>query len=139
MRGLIPLIGYKTAKVFYPRLSRKYGKAKYSFKKSLSLAIDGIISFSYEPLRYISYMGLFSSFISIILMTFAIIQFFMGGVVRGWTSIFVLVSFLGSLQLLSLGLIGEYLGRLYKEVKARPMYHIQEYAGFDDWSSKKYN
>ena len=132
LRGLIPLLGYKSAKVYYPRSFRKQGEAKYSSKKLFTLAIDGLLSFTFKPLRYITYLGLFSSMVSSILMIIAIVQFSMGAVVRGWTSLFVIVSLLGSLQLLSLGLIGEYLGRIYKEVKGRPNYHIQEYLGFND-------
>ena len=132
LRGLIPLLGYKSAKVYYPRKSRNQGEAKYTSKKLLTLAIDGVLSFTFKPLRYITYLGLISSMVSLLLMIIAIVQFSMGGVVRGWTSLFVIVSLLGSLQLLSLGLIGEYLGRIYKEVKGRPNYHIQEYIGFND-------
>ena len=132
LRGLVPLVGYKSANIYYPRKKRDKGVSKYPFKKSMSLALDGILSFSFKPLRYISYIALFFSAVSIAIMSSAIYQFFVGGVVPGWTSLVAITSILGALQLVSIALIGEYLGRIYKEIKNRPLFHIEQKIGFKE-------
>jgi hypothetical protein len=125
-------VGYKSANIYYPRKKRDKGVSKYPFKKSMSLALDGILSFSFKPLRYISYIALFFSAVSITIMASAIYQFFVGGVVPGWTSLVAITSILGALQLVSIALIGEYLGRIYKEIKNRPLFHIEQKIGFTE-------
>ena len=129
LRGIIPIIGYKSASVFYSRKVRQSGSSKYPFRKSLSLAVDGIISLSYKPLRYIAYLGLFMSLLSFFGIIAIFINYLMGGTVQGWASIMLIVTIVGGIQLLALGVIGEYLGRVYKEVKRRPRYHVQAKVG----------
>ena len=132
LRGLVPLLGYKSANVYYPRKKRDKGISKYPLKKSISLALDGILSLSFKPLRYISYIALLFSVISMVIMTNAIYQYFVGGVVPGWTSLVAVTSILGALQLISISVIGEYLGRIYRELKNRPLFHVEEKVGFND-------
>lgn len=126
LRGMIPLLGFKSAKIYYSRMSREKGVSKYPFRKSLSLAMDGIFSFSFKPLRYISYVSVVFSLIAVIALIASIVQFVSGSVVPGWTSLIAVITIIGSFQLVSIGILGEYLGRVYKEVKRRPYYHIDD-------------
>ena len=126
LRGMIPLLGFKSAKIYYPRRKREKGVSKYPFRRSLSLAMDGIFSFSFKPLRYISYISIVFSFIAMIALAASIVQFISGSVVPGWTSLIAIITIIGAFQLASMSIIGEYLGRVYKEVKRRPHYHIDE-------------
>jgi glycosyltransferase involved in cell wall biosynthesis len=129
LRGIIPILGYKSASVFYSRKVRQFGSSKYPFRKSLSLAIDGIISLSYKPLRYIAYLGLFMSILAFFGIVAIIVNYLIGGTVQGWASIMLIVTIVGGIQLLALGVIGEYLGRVYREVKRRPRYHVESEVG----------
>ena len=129
LRGMIPLLGFKAAKIYYPRRRREKGVSKYPFRKSLSLAMDGIFSFSFKPLRYISYISIIFSLIALITLTASIVQFISGTVVPGWTSLIAIITIIGAFQLVSMSIIGEYLGRVYKEVKRRPRYHIDDRTG----------
>lgn len=129
MRGVIPLLGFKAASVYYARKSRDAGGSKYPFRKSMSLAVDGILSFSNKPLRLITYLGLLTSFCALMGVVVIVIGHYSGVTVQGWTSMMVVISVIGGIQLLCIGIIGEYLGRIYKEVKRRPRYHVQEGAG----------
>jgi glycosyltransferase involved in cell wall biosynthesis len=129
LRGIVPQLGYKSASVYYARKKRQAGETKYPFRKSLSLAVDGILSLSNKPLRLITYLGLFFAGASIVGVITIVLTFLVGGTVQGWASMMVVVAVLGGAQLLSLGIIGEYLGRVYKEVKRRPHYHKQEFTG----------
>ena len=126
LRGMIPLLGFKSAKIYYPRRKREKGVSKYPFRRSLGLAMDGIFSFSFKPLRYISYISIVFSFIAMIALAASIVQFISGSVVPGWTSLIAIITIIGAFQLASMSIIGEYLGRVYKEVKRRPHYHIDE-------------
>ena len=126
LRGMIPLLGFKSAKIYYPRRKREKGVSKYPFRRSLSLAMDGIFSFSFKPLRYISYISIVFSFIAMIALAASIVQFISGSVVPGWTSLIAIITIIGAFQLASMSIIGEYLGRVYKEVKRRPHYHIDD-------------
>jgi glycosyltransferase involved in cell wall biosynthesis len=134
LRGIIPQLGYRTAIVYYARQARNAGISKYPFRKSLSLAIDGIFSLSNRPLRLITYMGLILAGSSVVGVLWTIATFVMGGTIPGWASMIVIIAVLGGAQLLSLGILGEYLGRIYKEVKRRPLYHIQDNVGKSKWS-----
>lgn len=129
LRGIIPMLGYKNASVYYSRKIRTSGTSKYPFRKSLSLAIDGVISLSYKPLRYIAYLGLLMSIASLIGVAVIIGNYLLGGTVQGWASIMFSVAVVGGIQLLALGVIGEYLGRVYREVKRRPRYHVDDKVG----------
>lgn len=127
LRGLVPLIGFKTTSVYYKRSERFAGESKYPLSKMLSFAFDGITSFSVKPIRLISMIGGLSALIAVGIAIYSIIQKFHGNVVPGWTSLMVSLWFLGGIQLIALGLIGEYIGKIYNEVKGRPRFIIEEY------------
>ena len=127
IRGIVPLIGYKTACVYYDRKVRVAGESKYPLKKMLALAIEGITSFSVKPIRYIILLGVLSVFLSMAALIYALISFIFLTVEPGWTSLIVSIWFLGGVQLISIGLIGEYIGKIYMEVKGRPRYNIDKY------------
>ena len=127
LRGLAPELGFKTDCVYYKRSPRTKGESKYPFKKMVAFAVDGITSFSDKPLDLILYLGLGAIFISFILLIYSLIRHFNGNTIQGWTSIFVSIWFLGGVQLVSLGVIGKYVGKTYIESKKRPRYYIAEY------------
>jgi len=127
IRGIVPLIGYKTACVYYDRKVRVAGESKYPLKKMLALAIEGITSFSVKPIRFIILLGVISVFLSMAALIYALISFIFLTVEPGWTSLIVSIWFLGGVQLISIGLIGEYIGKIYMEVKGRPRYNIDKY------------
>lgn len=129
LRGIVPLIGYKSDNVYYDRNERFAGESKYPLKKMLSFAFDGITSFSINPIRMISTVGVIACIIAIIMAVYAIVQKFIGHTDAGWTSIMCSIWFIGGLQLLGTGLIGEYIGKMYKEVKRRPRYIIEKFIG----------
>lgn len=127
LRGIIPVLGFKTKKVYYSRLSRQAGQTKYNIKKMLQLALNGITSFSVFPLVMIVWLGFLISLVSGLFGLWALfVKFFIGGAVQGWTSIVVPIYFLGGIQLLTLGIIGIYVSKVYLEVKARPRYILEE-------------
>lgn len=126
IRGLIPLIGFKSDKVFYTRQIRMQGQSKYPLKKMLALAIEGITSFSIMPLRLICLLGFITCLISLFAICYILIAKFMGYVVQGWTSVIISIFFLGGVQLFSFGVMGEYIGKIYMEVKRRPKFFIDE-------------
>lgn len=129
LRGMVPLIGYKTDCVYYERSERFAGESKYPLKKMLSFAFDGITSFSINPIRMISTVGVIACIIAVIMAVYAIVQKFLGRTGAGWPSLMCSVWFIGGLQLLGIGLIGEYIGKMYKEVKRRPRYIVEKYIG----------
>lgn len=124
LRGIVPLLGYQSCKLYYKRNARVAGESKYPFLKMLSFALDGITSFSVQPLRILSIIGATISLASLIFGLWALITYFMGRTISGWTSVVVPMYFLGGLQLLGLGILGEYIGKIYKETKNRPRYFI---------------
>lgn len=126
LRGIIPLIGYQTDCVYYDRKERVAGESKYPLKKMLALAFNGISSFSVKPISMITGLGGVIVFLSIIAAIYALISFCMGSVVPGWTSLILSIWFLGGVQLLCIGLIGQYIGKIYIEVKHRPRYNIEK-------------
>lgn len=125
LRGIIPLIGFPSCTVTYDRKSRVAGKSKYSLGKMFSMAFEGITSFSIQPIRMITDLGLIIVLCSICAAIYACYSFITGKVVAGWTSIILSIWFLGGVQLLSAGLIGTYIGKIYVEVKERPRYVIE--------------
>jgi len=129
LRGIIPLIGLKSDIVYYDRQERVAGTSKYPLKKMLSFAWDGITSFSVSPLRFITILGLLTLFISLLLSIWAIGAKLSGVAVSGWTSMMLIVLFLGGVQMLSLGIIGEYIGKIYKETKRRPRFFVEKIEG----------
>ena len=127
LRGIVPLIGYKTECVYYDRKVRVAGKSKYPLRKMVALAVEGITSFSVKPIRYIVLLGIVSVFLSLAAFVYALVSYFLKTVEPGWTSLIVSIWFLGGVQLISIGLIGEYIGKIYMEVKRRPRYNIEKY------------
>lgn len=125
LRGIVPLIGYKTTSVFYKRAERFAGESKYPLKKMLAFAWDGITSFSIKPITLISGVGALCTIASFLAIIYFIIGHFMGTTEPGWASLIVSIWFLGGLQLLAIGIIGQYIGKIYVEVKARPRYNIE--------------
>ncbi len=126
LRGIIPLIGYKSSKVYYDRNPRFAGDSKYPVGKMLSFAIDGITSFSVRPLRIIFFLGIFFLVLSITACLYVFFSYFSGSVVPGWTSMILSLWFIGSCILTSIGVVGEYIGKIFLEVKARPRFNIKE-------------
>lgn len=126
LRGLIPLVGFKSTSVYYKRNKRLGGKSHYPFKKMVSLALNGITSLSIKPLQLISALGIVISIISFIGVIWAVVSAFLGQTVAGWASTVSIVCFVGGIQLICLGVIGEYVGKIYIEVKNRPRYIISE-------------
>ncbi len=126
LRGIVPLIGYKTDCVYYDRKERAAGVSKYPLKKMLALAFDGISSFSTRPIDLILTVGFIIVFLSFIALIYALISYFTGNVEPGWTSLIISIWFLGGMQLLAIGLVGKYVGKTYIEVKHRPRYNIEK-------------
>lgn len=125
LRGMVPLLGYKTDCVYYERKERVAGESKYPLKKMLALAFEGISSFSTKPIDMITALGFGIIFLSVIAAVYAFVSYFLGNVEAGWTSLILSIWFLGGVQLLSIGLIGKYIGKIYTEVKHRPRYNIE--------------
>ena len=125
LRGMIPLVGYKNATVYYERHERIAGESHYPLSKMLAIAVDGITSLSVRPISIITGAGCAVSLIGFVGIIWAIITAILGNAVPGWASIVCIVCFLGGIQLLSLGVIGEYIGKIYLETKARPRYIIE--------------
>ncbi len=126
LRGVVPLIGYKTATVEYERKKREAGESKYPLKKMISFAFDGITSFSIKPINLILGLGFLIIGLSVIAAVYSIVSYFLGTTVPGWTSLMLSIWFLGGLQLVSIGLIGQYIGKVYVESKHRPRYNIEK-------------
>ncbi len=125
LRGLVPMIGYETDIVYYERHERFAGESKYPLKKMLAFAIDGITSCSVKPIRFITSLGLFLFFVSVLMLIYFFVVWLLGHTVAGWTTIVLSVWGIGGLQLLALGIVGEYIGKIYMEVKERPRYIIE--------------
>lgn len=125
LRGIVPLIGFKSAKVYYERNERFAGETKYPFSKMLNFAIDGVTSFSVKPLRIIFVVGFVFLFLTLITGTYILYQYFHHNVVSGWSSLILSLWLIGSIVIISLGIIGEYIGKIYTEVKDRPRYNIE--------------
>lgn len=126
LRGMMPLIGYQTDSVYYDRKERVAGESKYPLKKMLALAFNGISSFSVKPISMILGLGLFIIICSMLAAVYALISYFTGSVVPGWTSLILSIWFLGGLQLMAIGMVGQYIGKIYMEVKQRPRYNIEK-------------
>ena len=129
LRGIVPAIGYKSDCVYYDRSERFAGESKYPLKKMLSFAFDGITSFSINPIRMITSVGVIACIVALAMAIYSIISKIMGNANAGWASLMCSIWFIGGLQLLGTGLIGEYIGKMYKEVKRRPRYIIEKFIG----------
>lgn len=126
LRGLFPLVGFKSTSVYYERQERVAGKSHYPLSKMIALAINGITSLSIKPIRIISGLGFVLSFISFVMLVWVLVTFIMGKSIAGWTSTNVLLCLFSGVQLLSIGVVGEYVGKTYMESKHRPRYIISE-------------
>ena len=125
LRGMVPLIGYQTDCVYYERKERVAGESKYPLSKMLALAWNGITSFSVKPISLVTGLGFLIMFLSVLAAIYAFVSYFFGTVEPGWTSLLLSGWFLGGLQLCAIGLIGQYIGKIYIEVKHRPRYNIE--------------
>ena len=126
LRGMVPLVGFKSTSVTYERHERIAGESHYPLSKMLALAFDGITSLSVKPIRMITGFGVFVAFISFLGVVWAVIQALLGHTVSGWASMTSIICFVSGVQLICLGVIGEYIGKIYMETKARPRYIISE-------------
>ena len=126
LRGIVPLVGYRTDTVYYDRSARLAGESKYPFSKMLNFAIDGITSFSVKPLRLIVALGIAMVIMSLAIFVYVLTAYAQDNVVPGWSSLMISIWFVGGCTLISLGVVGEYIGKIYIEVKERPQYNIEE-------------
>lgn len=127
LRGIIPMLGFRSCNIYYTRNERFAGETKYPFKKMLFFALDGIASFSVMPLRFITVIGFFLFLLSLVGITWVVIEkFILGNAVQGWASTMVSIYFIGGIQVMSLGIIGEYVGRSFKQGKGRPRYIVDK-------------
>lgn len=126
LRGMVPLVGYDSAKVYYARKERFAGKSKYPLSKMLHFALDGITSFSIAPIHLILYLGMLTVIFSVIMMIYTLVEKINGHIVSGWASLMISIWFLGGVQLISISIIGEYIGKIFSEVKHRPRFNIEE-------------
>lgn len=129
LRGVVPMIGYKSDVVYYARKERFAGESKYPLKKMLAFAWEGITSLSVKPIQMITILGSVIFLISVIMLIYSVIRHIMGATSIGWTSLIVSIWAIGGLQLLAIGVIGEYIGKVYLETKSRPKYIIEKYLG----------
>lgn len=127
LRGIMPELGFKTDCVYYSRKERMAGESKYPLKKMLSFAFNGITSFSVKPLTMILWLGFIAILISFIAIIYSLVRHFQGATITGWTSLFASIWFIGGVQLVCVGVIGQYVGKTFMEVKERPRYYIESY------------
>jgi dolichol-phosphate mannosyltransferase len=131
LRGMVSWVGFRQVAVMYQRAPRLAGESKYPLMKMVRFAVDGILSFSFTPLRLAMWTGFAAMGMAFVGIVYAILlRLYTTDWVRGWASIFVAVLFVGGVQLVCLGIVGEYIGRIYEEVKQRPLYFVQERLGF---------
>ena len=126
LRGMVPLVGFKSTSVYYERAERMAGESHYPLKKMLALAFDGITSLSVKPIRIITGLGLTISALSFVGVVWAVVRALLGATVPGWASTTAILCFISGIQMMSLGVIGEYVGKIYMETKARPRYIISD-------------
>lgn len=127
LRGLVPMVGYKSDIVTYERSERLAGESKYPLKKMLALAWEGITSLSTKPIKMITRLGIIMLVISLVMLIYTLIRYFMGATNTGWASLMVSIWAIGGLQMLAIGIIGEYIGKIYLESKHRPRFIVEEY------------
>lgn len=133
IRGMVSWVGFRQVAIPYKRTIRYAGQTKYPLRKMLRFAIDGILSFSTKPLQVAVGLGAISAFIALVVIIYALyLRLFTNTWVRGWTALMIAVLFIGGVQLVSVGILGEYIGRIYNEIKKRPLYVVQEQGGFDE-------
>ncbi|MGN1403512.1 MAG: glycosyltransferase family 2 protein [Ruminococcus sp.] len=137
LRGIVPMIGYRSDKVYYARKERFAGTSKYPLKKMLSFAWEGITSLSTKPITLITRLGMLIFLVSIVMLIYSVVRHFMGATTTGWTSLIVSIWAIGGLQLLAIGIIGQYIGKVYLETKERPKYIVEQYLSDEDTEDKK--
>lgn len=126
IRGIIPSIGFKTEKVYYQRLPRKAGKSKYPFSKMTELAWNGVTSFSTKPMKMVLWFGIINFLVALLLTFYVLYGLFYGKVVKGWTSTVLPMLYFSGANMIAIGMIGEYIGKIYEEIKGRPRYIVEE-------------
>ena len=127
LRGMVPMLGFRTAKVYYERGERVAGESKYPLKKMIAFAMEGITSLSNKPIRYVFFLGVLCALLGLIMGLYVIMSLVQGHTVAGWASIMMSIWLLGGLQLIALGMIGEYVGKIYMETKRRPKFILEEH------------
>ena len=132
LRGIVPMVGFKSDVVYYERAERFAGESKYPLKKMLSFAIEGITSLSTKPIKIITGLGFFIFFVSIVVLIYSLVRHFTGQTIPGWTTTVLSVWAIGGLIMISLGVIGEYIGKIYLETKNRPRFIIESYVGDEE-------
>ena len=137
LRGIVPLIGYKTDCVYYERKARVAGVSKYPLRKMIALAVEGITSFSIKPISLVTTAGGVILFLSFLAFVYVLVSYIFWHVEPGWSSLMLSIWFLGGVQLLSIGLIGQYIGKIYVEVKQRPRYNIETFLGNSEKKDKE--
>jgi dolichol-phosphate mannosyltransferase len=136
VRGMVAWVGFRQTAAYYDREARFAGDTKYPLRKMVRFAIDGITSFSTVPLRFATWLGVFAGLVAVVIALWAVyIKLFVSGAVQGWTTIMIVVALGTSAQLLMIGILGEYIGRIYEEVKRRPLYLVAEEVNFEPHSS----
>ena len=136
LRGIVLMIGYKSDYVFYERSERYAGESKYSLMKMVSFALEGITSLSIRPIRIISYLGIAIFLVSIIMLIYTLVRYYTGNTIAGWSSLVISVWTLGGLLMLSIGVVGEYIGKIYLETKERPRYIVEEFLNKESKNEK---
>lgn len=131
LRGIVPRVGFNTACVYYSRKERFAGKTKYPLKKMLSFAWEGITSLTIKPIKLIMLLGLFIILCSLIALIYVLVSYFCGNTNAGWPSLMISIWFLGGVQLFSIGIVGQYVGKTYIETKQRPRYHVMEFLNYE--------
>ena len=126
LRGVVPLVGYRSATVYYDRVARTAGESKYPLSKMINFAADGITSFSIKPVRMVLALGLIFILVALTMLVYVLVAYFGGHTVSGWASLMLSIWFVGGFILLGLGIVGEYIGKIYIEVKDRPRYNVEE-------------
>ena len=127
LRGMVPMLGFTTAQVYYERGERVAGESKYPLKKMLAFAMEGVTSLSNKPIRYVLVLGVLCALLGVAMGVYTLVSFFRGHSVKGWASTMMSIWLLGGLQLIALGLIGEYIGKIYMETKKRPKFILEEH------------
>ena len=135
LRGIVPMVGYKSDVVYYERGERFAGESKYPLSKMLAFAVEGVTSLSVKPIRYITALGFFVFLMSIAILIYSLVRHFTGATIQGWTTLMVSIWAIGGLILLALGVVGEYVGKIYLETKQRPRFIIEKF--LDDSEEEK--
>ena len=136
LRGIVPMIGYPSTVVTYERNERFAGESKYPLKKMLSFAMEGITSLSTKPIRFVTTGGVVFFIVALIMMIYTVVRYCMGATVAGWSSILISVWFIGGVQMIALGVIGEYIGKIYMETKQRPRYIVERFLNDQEYHAK---